>query len=81
MPKIASWENFPEAVRGHLVDRMRDRAITIADLNQLRLWIDTSPEVPVHDCYKDFDEFKICGRGSLATTSPFRGHAAKGEKL
>lgn len=37
MPKIALWENFPEAVRQHLVDRMRDRAITISDLNQLRL--------------------------------------------
>ena len=81
MPKIARWENFPEAVRQHLVDRMRDRAITISDLNQLRLWMDTSPEVPVDDWYKDFGSFKICGRGALAKTFLLRGQAAKGEKL
>ena len=33
-------------VRQHLIDRMRDRAISLADLNQLRLWIETQPEVP-----------------------------------
>ncbi len=46
MPKIGQWENFPEGVGQHLIDRMRERAISIADLNRLRLWIDTSPEVP-----------------------------------
>jgi hypothetical protein len=44
MPKIERWENFLEAVRRHLIDRMRDRAIGIADLNQLRLWVETKPE-------------------------------------
>ena len=81
MLKIARWENFPEGVRQHLVDRMRDRALSIADLNQLRLWIDTSPEVPVDDWYKDFGSFKICGRGPLAKTFLLRGQAAKGDKL
>ena len=38
MPKIESWDNFPAGVRQHLIDRMRDRAISISDLNQLRLW-------------------------------------------
>jgi len=46
MPKIDRWAQFPEGVRQHLIDRMRDRAISVADLNQLRLWIDTQPEVP-----------------------------------
>ena len=81
MPKIERWENFPEGVRQHLIDRMRDRAIGIADLNQLRLWIGTSPEVPEGDWYKDFGSFKICGRGTLAKTFLLRGHAAKGDKL
>ena len=49
MPKIGQWENFPEGVGQHLIDRMRERAISIADLNRLRLWIDTSPEVPAED--------------------------------
>lgn len=81
MPKIERWENFPEAVRQHLVERMRDRSINIGDLNELRLWIDTRPEVPEGDWYKDFGSFKICGRGSLAKTFLVRGQVAKGEKL
>ncbi|MBM3788153.1 MAG: hypothetical protein FJW30_27755 [Acidobacteria bacterium] len=81
MPKIESWNNFPEAVKQHLVERMRDRAISIADLNQLRLWTETRPEVPEGEWYKDFGTFKICGRGSLAKTFLVRGQAAKGEKL
>lgn len=81
MPKIDRWENLPEAVRRHLIDRMRERAIGLADLNQLRLWIETKPEVPEGDWYKDFGSFKLCGRGSLAKTFLLRGHAAKGEAL
>jgi hypothetical protein len=37
MPKTERWDNLPANVRQHLTDRMRDRAISIADLNQLRL--------------------------------------------
>jgi hypothetical protein len=81
MPKIERWDNFPEAVRQHLIDRMRDRAMNITDLNQLRLWVETQPEVPEGDWYKDFGSFKICGRGSFAKTFLLRGQAAKGEKL
>src|SRR6266576_51128 len=36
-------------VRQHLIDRMGDRAISIADLNQLRDWIESTPEVPEGD--------------------------------
>jgi hypothetical protein len=39
MPRIENWDNLPAGVRQHLIDRMRDRAIGITDLNQLRLWI------------------------------------------
>ena len=81
MPKMDRWENFPEGVRHHLVERMSDRAISIADLNQLRLWIETQPVVPADDWYKDFGSFKLCGRGSLAKTFLLRGQAAKGRML
>ena len=81
MPKLERWENFLEAVRRHLIDRMRDRAISIADLNQLRLWVETKPEAPEGDWYKDFGSFKICGRGGLAKTFLLRGQVAKGDKL
>ena len=81
MPKTELWERFPEGVRQHLIDRMRDRAISIADLNQLRLWVETKPEVPEGDWYKDFGSFKICGRGPLAKTFLLRGQVAKGDKI
>jgi hypothetical protein len=81
MPQIASWSNLPPGVRQHLIDRMRDRAIGIEDLNQLRLWIDLNPEVPEGDWYKDFGSFKICGNGSLPKTFLLRGQAAKGEAV
>jgi acyl-CoA synthetase (AMP-forming)/AMP-acid ligase II len=55
MPRIEAWGNFPPGVRRHLIDRMRDRDISTADLNQLRLWVDSNPEVPEGDWYKNFD--------------------------
>ena len=70
MPKIECWDNLPEGVRQHLIERMRDRAISIADLNQLRAWIESQPEVPEGDWYKDFSSFKICGHGSYPQDVP-----------
>jgi len=81
MPKIETWNNLPLGVRQHLTDRMRDRSIGIADLNRLRLWMDTQPEVPETDWYKDFGSFKICGRGSYPKTFLLRSQVAKGEAL
>jgi len=46
MPRIECWDNLPANVRQHLIDRMHERSISLADLNQLRLWITTQPEVP-----------------------------------
>jgi hypothetical protein len=33
MPKIGRWDSLPANVRQHLIDRMRDRAISLADVN------------------------------------------------
>ncbi|MGA3023325.1 MAG: hypothetical protein ABSF98_01010 [Bryobacteraceae bacterium] len=81
MPRIERWGNLPQEVRQHLVDRMRDRAISIADLNQLRLWIESKPEVPEGDWFKDFGSFKICGQGSYPKTFLLRGQAARGKAV
>ena len=81
MPQIETWDNLPEAVRRHLIERMRDRAISISDLNRLRLWIEARPEVPEGDWYKDFGTFKICGTGSYPKTFLLSGQLAKGEAL
>lgn len=79
MPKIESWQNLPPRVRQHLIDRMHDRSISVADLNQLRLWVESKPEVPESDWFKDFGSFKICGRGPYPKTFLLRGQAAVGE--
>ncbi len=81
MPRIANWDKLPENVRHHLLERMRDRAISLADLNQLRVWIDSHPEVPDGDWYKDFGSFKICGHGAYPKAFLSSGQAAKGEGI
>ncbi len=81
MPKIQAWDNLPEGVRRHLIERMRDRSISIADLNRLRLWIESQPDVPEGEWYKDLGSFKICGRGPYPKTFLLRGQAARGEEL
>lgn len=80
MPRIARWAELPPNLRQHLLDRMRDRAITISDLNQLRLWIESQPEVPEGDWYKDFGTFKICGEGKFPRTFLLKGQAAKANR-
>jgi hypothetical protein len=81
MPKIARWADLPEAIRDHLVARMRERSISLDDLNQLRLWIESSPTTPDGDWYKDFGSFKICGEGALPKTFLLKGQAAKAKVL
>ncbi len=81
MPQIETWSRLPQAVRDHLIERMRDRKISLEDLNQLRLWIETRPLVPKGPWYKDFGSFKICGEGPLPKTFLLAGQAAKGRRL
>jgi len=71
----------PPAVRDHLIARMRDRKISLDDLNRLRLWIETRPIVPEGLWYKDFGSFKLCGEGALPKTFLLEGQIAKGRKL
>jgi hypothetical protein len=54
MPQIERWDNLPERVRQPLIERMRDRAISVSDLNQLRLWVERRPDVPEGDWYADY---------------------------
>lgn len=49
MPKIDPWDNLPPAIRQHLISRLRDRKISLADLDVLRLWIESGPIVPEGD--------------------------------
>jgi len=79
--KIASWADLPLAIPKHLVLRMHDRSITILDLNQLRLWMESRPIKPEGNWYKDFGSFKLCGEGAFPKTFLLRGQVAKGKAL
>src|SRR5581483_10303985 len=74
MPKIENWSTLPHAIQQHLIERMRDRKITVGDLNRLRSWIDSNPEVPEGEWYKDFGSFK------LAVTARFQKHSCCEDK-
>ena len=81
MPYLETWNKLPPAIRRHLIDRMRDRRISIADLNKLRIWVESHPLVPEGDWYKDFGSFKICGEGAYPKTFLLSGQTAKGESV
>ena len=68
---------MPLAIREHLVERMHDRRINLADLNQLRLWVESNPEVPEAEWYKDFGSFKLCGEGRYSKTFLQAGQPAE----
>jgi len=81
MSQIETWSRLPAALRNHLVERMRDRNISLHDLNLLRLWMETKPEVPEGRWYKDFGSFKLCGEGKYPKTFLLPGQSAMGRKL
>lgn len=81
MPKIATWSEMPVAIREHLIERMRDRKIGVDDLNRLRLWLESQPEVPDGPWYRDFGSFKLCGEGRYPKTFLLAGQVAIGTKL
>jgi hypothetical protein len=81
MPQIETWSRLPAALRNHLIERMRDRNIGVEDLNQLRLWMETKPEIPEGRWYKDFGSFKLCGEGKYPKTFPLAGQPAVGTGL
>jgi hypothetical protein len=60
---------------------MHDRSISLADIDNLRRWIASSPELPEGDWHKDFGSFKLCAQGSFPKTFLLPGQAAKGTAM
>jgi len=81
MPQIEAWSRLPAALRGHLVERMHDRHIGLEDLNRLRVWMETKPDVPEGPWFKDVGSFKLCGEGKYPKTFLLPGQAARGGEL
>jgi hypothetical protein len=80
MPQNETRPRIPAAIRDHLVERMH-RNVGLDDLNRLRVWLETRPNVPEGPWFKDFGSFKLCGEGKYPKTFLLAGQAARGEKL
>lgn len=80
MPRI-DWSGLPDALRSHLLDRARERQISLDDLWKLKLWRETEPVAPEGLWYKDFGSFKVCGEGKYPKTFLLRGQVAKGTEI
>ncbi len=65
MPQIETWPRLPPPIREHLLERMRDPNITLGDLNKLRLWIESRPNVPEGTWYKDLARSSYAVRASI----------------
>ena len=67
MPKIQR-AGLPPALLRHLLQRAREREITLEALHQILRWIESNPTVPESDWFKRFPEVTVCGRGALVRT-------------
>ncbi len=81
MPHLKTWRELPPRIRQHLIERLRDRSLSVEDLDRLRVWVESRPQVPEGEWYKDFGSFKLCGEGPLPKTFLLAGQAAKGLSL
>ena len=79
MPFI-DWARLPKAVRYHLSERVKERAISEDDLVRLAAWIKTNQEVPEALWCKDFGSFVLAGEGSIPKTILMKVSHAKGSR-
>ena len=80
MPQLERWDNLPKG-RQHLIERMRDRAISIPDLNQLRRWVAKRPEVPEGRLVQGFRLFQDLRQRMLPKNVPPPRASCKGEAV
>lgn len=80
MPQIETWSHLPAALRDHLIERMHERNISRDDLNQLRLWMETKPDVPSGPGIKISDR-SLCGEGKYPKTFLLAGQSAVGRRV
>ena len=80
MPKI-EFSSLPSQIGSHLALRIRERQISVADLERLQAWARSEPQAPEGDWYKDFGSFKLCGRGRYPKTVLTGQMRAFGEEI
>ena len=80
MPKI-QFANLPRAVWRHLLQRVDERSISVADLLELQEWVKTGPVAPDGDWYRDLGSFILCGSGQFPKTVLEKGMKPFGDPI
>jgi hypothetical protein len=80
LPKIR-FADLPRGLWQHLLERVQEREITLADLARLQEWVRSAPQAPEGDWYKDFGSFKLCGSGEYPKTVLTKGMAPFGQEI
>ena len=80
MPKIC-FSELPRGVWQHLLQRVAERHISLADLSRLQDWVKSGPYAPGGDWYKDFGSFKLCGSGEHPRTVLTKDMKAFGKEI
>lgn len=65
----------------HLLERVEQRQISLAELGRLQEWVKSEPQAPDGDWYKDFGSFKLCGSGEYPRTVLTKDMMPFGEEL
>ena len=80
MPKIRR-RKLPALLMEHLVERVREREITLEELAEFSDWLATETIVPEGQWFKRFGSFTICGEGELVKTFLIPGQLPYGEEV
>jgi len=80
MPQVRR-RNVPPAVLNHLLERIRDREISAAQLGLLAEWLDKNPVVPAGKWFKRFPGMVVCGEGELVKTFLKLGQVPSGAEV
>ena len=82
MPQIETWSRLPRAIREHLIERMHYWKIGLDDLNRLRIWMESKPEVPEGpSCTRILVRLSFAVRVPTRKTFLLAGQLATGSKL
>ena len=80
MPRIR-FSDLPRGVWQHLLQRVAERQISLADLSRLQDWVKSEPYAPEGDWYRDFGSFKLCGSGEYPRTVLTKGMKPFGKAI
>lgn len=80
MPKIRR-RGVPKPLLDHLLLRVEEREITLAQIQLFSDWLAAEPEVPAGRWFKRVCGMIVCGEGELVKTFLRPGQVADGEEV